>query len=147
MITHWEVALIYIKDGAALAATAAVQRAQPSTFQLFVFNLLEVARQRLCTFGKLASSRVGGDRRHEHPDLNKRAEPSEIAALDVSSGSMLSKNARSVADFAIGGVFGLFPAERWSLIGKHRDRPGKLLTQSPDRLLLLAGRVDAAPLS
>jgi hypothetical protein len=53
--------------------------------------------------------------------------------------SMLSKNARSVADFAIGGVFGLFLAERWSLIGKHRDRPGKLLTQSPDRLPLVGG--------
>jgi hypothetical protein len=95
MITHWEVALIYIKDGAALAATAAVQRAQPSTFQLFVFNLLEVARQRLCTFGKPASSRVGGDRRHEHPDLNKRAKPSEIAALDVSSGSGAESLTRS----------------------------------------------------
>jgi hypothetical protein len=34
---------------------------------------------------------------------------------------MLSKNARSVVDFAIEGVFGLFLAERWSLIGKHRD--------------------------
>jgi hypothetical protein len=95
MITHWEVALTYIKDGAALAATAAVQRAQPSTFQLFVFNLLEVARQRLCTFGKLASSRVGGDRRHEHRDLNKRAELSEIAALDVSSGSRAESLIRS----------------------------------------------------
>jgi hypothetical protein len=77
MITHWEVALTYIKDGAALAATAAVQ----STFQLFVFNLLEVARQRLCTFGKLASSRVGGDRRHEHRDLNKRAELPSMSPL------------------------------------------------------------------
>jgi hypothetical protein len=96
MITHWEVALTYIKDGAALAATAAVQRAQPSTFQLFVFNLLEVARQRLCTFGKLASSRVGGDRRHEHRDLNKRAEPSEIAALDVSSGSKAEELTASI---------------------------------------------------
>jgi hypothetical protein len=56
---------------------------------------------------------------------------------------MLSKNARSVADFAVGGVFGLFPAERWSLIGKHRDRPCKPLTQSLDKLLLLAGCVSA----
>ena len=31
--------MTYIKDGAALTATAAVQRAQPSTFQLFVFQL------------------------------------------------------------------------------------------------------------
>jgi hypothetical protein len=70
-----------------LTATALFSERNRPPSSSFVFNLLEVARQRLCTFGKPASSRVGGDRRHEHPDLNKRAEPSEIAALDASSGS------------------------------------------------------------
>ena len=54
---------------------------------------------------------------------------------------------RCVVGFSIGGVFGLFLAGRRSLIGKHHDQPGKPLTQSPHRLPLLAGRLDAAPLS
>jgi len=53
---------------------------------------------------------------------------------------------RGRAKFATAGVF-LFQAGRWSLIGTHHDQPGKPLTQSPRRLLLAAGRVDAAPLS
>jgi hypothetical protein len=54
---------------------------------------------------------------------------------------------RGRAGFATGGVFGLFQVGRWSLIGKHHDQPGKHLTQSPRRLFLAVGRVDAAPLS
>ena len=54
---------------------------------------------------------------------------------------------RCVVGFSIGGVFGLFLAGRRSLIGKHHDQPGKPLTQSPHRPPLLAGRLDAAPLS
>jgi hypothetical protein len=59
---------------------------------------------------------------------------------------MLSKNAVAQLVLLSGGVFDVFLAGRWSLVGERRDRPGKLLTQSPDRLLLLAGRRDAAPL-
>jgi hypothetical protein len=87
MITHWEVALTYIKGRRTLTATALFGERKRPPSSSFVFNVLEVVRQRLCTFGKLASSRVEGDRRHEHPDLNQRADPSEIAAVEVSSGS------------------------------------------------------------
>ena len=53
-----------------------------------------------------------------------------------------------VAGFAIGA---LFSAYSWldigSPIGKHRDERDTPLTQSLRGLLLLAGRVDATPLS
>jgi hypothetical protein len=60
---------------------------------------------------------------------------------------MLSKNAVAWLVLLAGGVFGLFQLDIGFLIGKHHDDPGKPLTQSPHRFLLLAGRVDAAPLS
>ena len=66
---------------------------------------------------------------------------------DFRYGQMLSKNAVAWLVLLSWGVFGLFLAGRRSLIGKPRDQPGKPLTQSPHGLLLLAGRLDAAPLS
>jgi hypothetical protein len=47
----------------------------------------------------------------------------------------------------LGSVFGLFLAERGSLIGEYRARVAMPLTQSSQMLLLLLGRVDAAPSS
>jgi hypothetical protein len=90
---------------------------------------------------------VHANRRHDIT-LNEQC----FCAAKVLSRPCLSwvdavEKCRCVVGFSIGGVFGLFLAERRSLIGKHHDQPGKPLTQSPHRLPLLAGRLDAAPLS
>ena len=65
--------------------------------------------------------------------------PRRVDAVEKRSG---------VAGFAIGA---LFSAYSWldigSPIGKHRDERDTPLTQSLRGLLLLAGRVDATPLS
>jgi hypothetical protein len=54
----------------------------------------------------------------------------------------------AIIGFAIlGGDSDLFQVGRCRLIGEHLDRPAKPLTQLTYALHLLAGRVDAAPLS
>jgi hypothetical protein len=47
MITHWEVALTYIKERRTLTATALFSERKRPPSSSFVFNLLEVVRQRL----------------------------------------------------------------------------------------------------
>ena len=72
-------------------------------------------------------------------------ETTERARLPLMADAVEKRH--GVAVFAIEGRFRPFLAGRWSQIGKHHAQPGKLLRQSPHRLLLLAGRVDAAPMS